>query len=161
MFQASLCPSSGEQDRVLLHVVFCTGCAGCGCVELGRKLCALCEGYCLTVDLKNQSLWFDFNLHYKFWSYFRQSSDTTFKTSWGRRKHSVLHWPVQSKHTPFALTFLQTHVRKIRSTLWYQQCYNLPHLHKVLIQVLFIFAQFRPLFKSCSNMCKHERQLQR
>jgi len=56
MFQASLCPSSGEQDRVLLHVVFCTGCAGCGCVELGRKLCALCEGYCLTVDLKNQSL---------------------------------------------------------------------------------------------------------
>ena len=27
-----------EQDRVLLHVVFCTGCAGCGCVELGRML---------------------------------------------------------------------------------------------------------------------------
>ena len=25
---------------VLLHMVFCTGCAGCGCVELGRKLCA-------------------------------------------------------------------------------------------------------------------------
>jgi len=24
-------------------MVFCTGCAGCGCVELGRKLCALCE----------------------------------------------------------------------------------------------------------------------
>jgi len=44
MFQATLCPSSGEQDYVLLHVVFCTGCAGCGCVELGRKLCALCEG---------------------------------------------------------------------------------------------------------------------
>ena len=43
MFRASLCPSSGEQDRVLLHMVFCTGCAGCGCVELGRKLCALCE----------------------------------------------------------------------------------------------------------------------
>ena len=24
----------------------CTGCAGCGCVQLGRKLCALSEGYC-------------------------------------------------------------------------------------------------------------------
>jgi len=45
MFRASLCPSSGEQDRELLRMVFCTGCAGCGCVELGRKLCALCEGY--------------------------------------------------------------------------------------------------------------------
>ena len=44
MFRASLCPSSGEQDRVLLHMVFCTGCAGCGCVELGRKPCELCEG---------------------------------------------------------------------------------------------------------------------
>jgi len=30
MFRASLCPSSGEQDRVLLRMVFCTGCAGCG-----------------------------------------------------------------------------------------------------------------------------------
>jgi len=46
MFRASLCPSSEEQDRVLLRMVFCTGCAGCGCVERGRKLCALCEGYC-------------------------------------------------------------------------------------------------------------------
>ena len=45
MFRASLSPSSGEQDCVLLHMVFCTGCAGCGCVQLGRKLCALCEGY--------------------------------------------------------------------------------------------------------------------
>jgi len=45
MFLASLCPSSGEQDCVLLHVMFCTGCAGCGCVQLGRKLC---EGYCST-----------------------------------------------------------------------------------------------------------------
>ena len=44
MFRATLRPSSGEQDRVLEHMVFCTGCAGCGCVELGRKLCALCEG---------------------------------------------------------------------------------------------------------------------
>jgi len=51
MFQASLCPSSGEQDCVLLHMVFCTGCTGCGCVELGRKLCALCEGYCLNSNL--------------------------------------------------------------------------------------------------------------
>jgi len=48
MFRASLCPSSGEQGCVLPHMVFCTGCAGCGCVELGRKLCALCEGYCST-----------------------------------------------------------------------------------------------------------------
>jgi len=29
--------------------VFCTGCAGCGCVELGRKLCALSEGNLHTV----------------------------------------------------------------------------------------------------------------
>ena len=43
MFQAPLCLSSREQDRVLPHMVFCTGCAGCGCVELGRKLCAVCE----------------------------------------------------------------------------------------------------------------------
>jgi len=37
MFRVSLCTSSGEQDRVLPHMVFCTGCAGCGCVELGRS----------------------------------------------------------------------------------------------------------------------------
>ena len=43
MFRASLCPSSGEQDRVLPQMVFCTGCPGCGCVELGREVCALCE----------------------------------------------------------------------------------------------------------------------
>ena len=48
MFRASLWPSSGDQGRLLLHMVFCTGCAGCGCVELSRKLCALCEGYCST-----------------------------------------------------------------------------------------------------------------
>jgi len=42
MFRASLCPSSGEQNRVLQHMMFCTGCAGCGCVEPGRKLFALC-----------------------------------------------------------------------------------------------------------------------
>jgi len=34
MFRASLCPSSGEQDWVLPHMVFCTGCAGCDCVDL-------------------------------------------------------------------------------------------------------------------------------
>ena len=28
-----------NKERVLLHMVFCTGCAGCGCVDLGRKLC--------------------------------------------------------------------------------------------------------------------------
>jgi len=38
MFRAPLRPSSGEQDRVLPHMVFCTGCAGCGCVQLGHKL---------------------------------------------------------------------------------------------------------------------------
>ena len=38
MFRASLRPSSGEQDRVLLHMVFCTDCVGCGCVELDRNL---------------------------------------------------------------------------------------------------------------------------
>jgi len=46
MFCASLCPSSGEQDCVLPHMVFCTGCAGCGCMQLGRELCALYESYC-------------------------------------------------------------------------------------------------------------------
>jgi len=46
MLRTSLCPSSGEQDRVLPRMVFCTG-----CVELGRKLCALCEGYCSNSNL--------------------------------------------------------------------------------------------------------------
>ena len=41
MFRASLCPSSGEQECALPHMVFCTGSDGCGCVKLGRKLCAL------------------------------------------------------------------------------------------------------------------------
>jgi len=45
MFQASLCPSLGEQDRELPHMVFCTGCAVCGLVELRREPCALCESY--------------------------------------------------------------------------------------------------------------------
>ena len=39
LFRASLCPSSGEQQCALPHMVFCTGSDGCGCVELGRKLC--------------------------------------------------------------------------------------------------------------------------
>ena len=51
MFRASLCPSSGEQKCVLPHMVFCTGCDGCDCVELGRKLCALCQGYCSNSNL--------------------------------------------------------------------------------------------------------------
>ena len=46
MFRSSLCPSSGEQYRVLLHVVFCTVCAGCGCMGLGCGLCAPYESYC-------------------------------------------------------------------------------------------------------------------
>ena len=41
MFQASIHPSSGEQECALPHMVFCTGCDVCGCVELGRTLCAL------------------------------------------------------------------------------------------------------------------------
>ena len=41
MFRASLCPSSGEQECALPHMVFCTGCDCCSCVELGRELCAL------------------------------------------------------------------------------------------------------------------------
>ena len=57
MFRALLCPSSGEQDRVSLHMVFCTGCAGCGCVELGRKLCALCEGYCTALVVLVVVVW--------------------------------------------------------------------------------------------------------
>ena len=45
MFRASLCPSSGEQGLVLLHMVFCAGCAGCvvcswvvGCVKVSVRL---------------------------------------------------------------------------------------------------------------------------
>ena len=41
MFRASLCSSSGEQECALPYMVFCTVCDGCGCVELGRELCAL------------------------------------------------------------------------------------------------------------------------
>ena len=41
MFWASSCPSSGEQECALTHTVFCTGCDGCGCVELRCELCAL------------------------------------------------------------------------------------------------------------------------
>ena len=66
MFRASLCPSSGEQDRVVLHMVFCTGCAGCGCVELGRKLCVLCKVYCSYstqyTQLTTQLTWWDKSL---------------------------------------------------------------------------------------------------
>ena len=41
MFRASLCPSSGEQECALPRMVFWTVSDDCGCVELGRKLCAL------------------------------------------------------------------------------------------------------------------------
>jgi len=54
MFRASLCPSAGEQDHVFLHMVFCTGCAGCGCVELCHKLCALCTTQLHTTSQHNQ-----------------------------------------------------------------------------------------------------------
>jgi len=43
MLRASLCPSSGEQDRVLRHMVFCTVCAGCGCVALGHTVHTACD----------------------------------------------------------------------------------------------------------------------
>ena len=36
MFRASLCPSSGALDRILLHMVFITRCAG---REAGRLHC--------------------------------------------------------------------------------------------------------------------------
>ena len=51
MFRASLYPSSGEQECVLPHMVFCTVSDVCSCVELGRKLCALWRSL------------FDFTLH--------------------------------------------------------------------------------------------------
>ena len=58
MFQSSLCPSSGEQECALLLMVFCTGCDGCGCVELGRELCALWK--LLKFDNKHQiTVFFD------------------------------------------------------------------------------------------------------
>ena len=44
MFRASLCPSSGEQECALPHMVFCTGCDGCGCVEIiNIRLVASCK----------------------------------------------------------------------------------------------------------------------
>ena len=41
IFPASLCPSSGDKECALPHMVFCTGSVSCGCVELGSELCAL------------------------------------------------------------------------------------------------------------------------
>jgi len=38
MFRASLCTSSEEQDRVLLHMVFCTGYTVCDCAELDHTI---------------------------------------------------------------------------------------------------------------------------
>jgi len=51
MFRALLCPSSGEQDCVLPHMVFSTGCAGCDCVELENELCAVCESLMINIRL--------------------------------------------------------------------------------------------------------------
>ena len=60
MFRASLCPSSGEQECALPHMVFCTGCDGCGCVELGREhmvFCTGCDG-CGCVELGREHMVF-------------------------------------------------------------------------------------------------------
>ena len=48
MFQASLRPSSGEQNYVSLPKVFCPGCSCCGSRESGSEMCALCRECCLT-----------------------------------------------------------------------------------------------------------------
>jgi len=45
MFRSPLCPSSGEQDRVLPHMVLCTGCAGCGRLWLWGALCTECTQF--------------------------------------------------------------------------------------------------------------------
>ena len=44
MFQASLYPSSGVLDRMLLHMVFSTRCAGWSLGKPGSRPCALCRG---------------------------------------------------------------------------------------------------------------------
>ena len=52
MFRASLRPSSGALDRILLHVVFSTGCAGWCLGEQGSRPCALCTGcYFLSLNV--------------------------------------------------------------------------------------------------------------
>jgi len=43
MFQASLCPSSGALDRILLHMVFSNGCAGWCLGKQGNRPRALLE----------------------------------------------------------------------------------------------------------------------
>jgi hypothetical protein len=49
MFRASLCPSSGESDCILPHMVFCTDCDGRCCEKLGREPCTLREGCCSNI----------------------------------------------------------------------------------------------------------------
>jgi len=44
MFRASLCPSSGVLDHILLHMVFSTWCAGWCLRKPGSRPCALCRG---------------------------------------------------------------------------------------------------------------------
>src|SRR5215468_7529738 len=43
MFWASICTSSGEQCSELPHMMCSTVIVGCGRVELGCQMCALCE----------------------------------------------------------------------------------------------------------------------
>ena len=43
MFRASLCPSSGALEHMLLPMVFSTGCAGWSLGEPGSRPCALCR----------------------------------------------------------------------------------------------------------------------
>ena len=51
MFRASLCPSSGEQDRVVLHAVFCLVCVGCGWLwSCGAASWAVCTVWKLLFD---------------------------------------------------------------------------------------------------------------
>jgi len=55
MFRTSLCPSSGEKDHVLLHMVFVLvvlDVAGCGSVVLTYVVgCEHCEGCCSSSNL--------------------------------------------------------------------------------------------------------------
>jgi hypothetical protein len=52
MFRASICPSSGVQSKELPHMVCSTVIAGCGRIELGRQLCALCAIKLLILNIK-------------------------------------------------------------------------------------------------------------
>ena len=63
MFRASLWTSSGEQDRVLPHMVFCAGCAGCGSLWLcGAASWVVCTVWRLLFDF-TQCTQFTTQLH--------------------------------------------------------------------------------------------------